>query len=453
MEHEHTRRRHRNSGLRKVCGCSRRAWLKCDHSWYLNFRYKKGKHHRISLDRHAGKHLSKSESAELADNLRAMIRGGTYPPADRAGASTGAPLLTFANLGEKWIALERETRVADWRSDKSRLALLGAIAVDGVPLGQHVATSITPGDLETAFRQLQVRGRALAPQTINKYLQTLIHLQRWGRKKGYLAAHWFDPKDADSRPAHRAKPARRSRRLEPDVYDAQGGLLTAGEERRLIAAANPWLQRLIIAALETGCRRGELLKLQWRMVDVARGHLRLPAAITKSAEGRTVVVSARLRAVLELIRKDPVTGADHGPLAHVFGDAAGQRVGSPKKAWEVCVLKAHGIAPAWVQKRLTAETRRQLATIDLHWHDLRHEAGSRWIEAGWPLHHVQQMLGHADLRQTSTYLNATVAGIEQSMRQLDERRGLLQSVAQEPPIAPRLHGNDDAPLSRNVLVN
>ena len=46
--------------------------------------------------------------------------------------------------------------------------------------------------------------------------------------------------------------------------------------------------------------------------------------------------------------------------------------------------------------------------IDLHWHDLRHEAGSRWIEAGWPIHYVQQMLGQADLMQTSTCSNATV---------------------------------------------
>ncbi len=57
---------------------------------------------------------------------------------------------------------------------------------------------------------------------------------------------------------------------------------------------------------------------------------------------------------------------------------------------------------------------------------------SRWIESGWPIRHVQQTLGHADLKQTSTYLNATLAGIEASMRQMDQRRGLWQSVAIEP---------------------
>lgn len=119
----------------------------------------------------------------------------------------------------------------------------------------------------------------------------------------------------------------------------------------------------------------------------------------------------------------------------------GRAIASPKKAWEVLVLKAHGCTPTW-DRTLTKSgqprthsmrrTRARLAEIDLHWHDLRHEAGSRWIEAGWPIHHVQQMLGHADLKLTS--LNATIQGIEASMRKMDEARGLLQEVANESAI-------------------
>ena len=36
----------------------------------------------------------------------------------------------------------------------------------------------------------------------------------------------------------------------------------------------------------------------------------------------------------------------------------------------------------------------------------RNEAASRFVEGGWPLHHVQEMLGHSNLKQTSTYVNA-----------------------------------------------
>ena len=441
------RQRQRNRGLRKVCGCSRRAWLKCEHSWYLNFRWRKGKHHRISLDKHANKHFGKTEAHELAETLRTAIRNGEYPPAIVPAVPPSTPSdITFTKFGELWLERERQDRVADWKSDRSRLARLGAVPLDEGTLGDRPIGRITADDLETACRALLADG--LTGQTMNKYLQTCQHLQRWGKRKGYLERPWFD---AESRPVSRSKPVRRARRLEADVYGTDGKLLQAGEERRLLAVAGPWLQRLIIAAIETGCRRGELLQLQWRHIDLTRGHIKLTADLTKTAEGRTVVISARLRPVLEMVRIDPLTDKPHEPMHYVFGNAAGEAVGSPKKAWEVCVLKAHGFKPQWVKPslRLSAESRAQLAAIDLHWHDLRHEAGSRWIEAGWPLHHVQQTLGHADLKQTSTYVNATVKGIEDSMRRMDERRGLLQSVAQAPVIAPLPLCNDEGEVTVN----
>jgi hypothetical protein len=83
-----------------------------------------------------------------------------------------------------------------------------------------------------------------------------------------------------------------------------------------------------------------------------------------------------------------------------------------------------------------------------------HEAGRRWLESGaFQVHHVQQMLGYADLRQTSTYLNATVKGIEDSMRRHDEQRGLLHSVAQEADIAPPPDCNDDPAEASNPIIN
>jgi hypothetical protein len=81
-----------------------------------------------------------------------------------------------------------------------------------------------------------------------------------------------------------------------------------------------------------------------------------------------------------MIRVNAVTGKPHEPLAFVFGNGAGKQIASPKKAWEVCVLKAHDIQPEWVRpgNKLSAACRERLAAINLHWHDLRHEAGSRW---------------------------------------------------------------------------
>ena len=51
-----------------------------------------------------------------------------------------------------------------------------------------------------------------------------------------------------------------------------------------------------------------------------------------------------------------------------------------------------------------------------HFHDLRREAGSRWLEAGIPLHVVRDWLGHENIAQTSTYLAGTVKGREDAMR-------------------------------------
>jgi hypothetical protein len=71
---------------------------------------------------------------------------------------------------------------------------------------------------------------------------------------------------------------------------------------------------------------------------------------------------------------------------------------------------------------LSPASRAQLRAIDLHFHDLRHEAGCRWLEAGWPIHHVQEMLGHTNLSQTSTYLHAAEMGLQESMRRFDAAR-------------------------------
>jgi site-specific recombinase XerD len=53
---------------------------------------------------------------------------------------------------------------------------------------------------------------------------------------------------------------------------------------------------------------------------------------------------------------------------------------------------------------------------------------NRWLEAGWPIHHVQEMLGHSHLSQTSTCLHATQMGLHESMRRFDAAppsKGLL----------------------------
>ena len=238
----------------------------------------------------------------------------------------------------------------------------------------------------------------------------------------------------------------------PDTVDDKGKVTAEGEERHLLAAASPWLQRLILAALETGCRCGELLALTWGDVNLTRGEIVIHGATTKTGTSRQVPISPKLRAVLELSRLDPA-GSERPRTHHVFGDAVGGRTKSIKKAWETAVLKATGHEPAWTASHaLTAESRAALRAANLHFHDLRHEAGSRMLEAGWPLHHVQHMLGHADVKQTATYLNAERVGLHDSMKRFGTTPA-WQSVAKAADAEQPPSSHDDQTSQPQPTIN
>ena len=66
--------------------------------------------------------------------------------------------------------------------------------------------------------------------------------------------------------------------------------------------------------------------------------------------------------------------------------------------------------------------RDDLARIDLHWHDLRHEALSRLADDGVPVYELQLLAGHANLATTQRYMNARVTSMAESMRLARERR-------------------------------
>jgi len=177
--------------------------------------------------------------------------------------------------------------------------------------------------------------------------------------------------------------------------------LDGDEEARLIAAASPHLQALIIAALETGCRLGELLSLQWQQVRWADNVLLLPANKTKTATARDVPVTSRLHAILEMRRYAP-DGAEHPPEAYVFGNEVGERVGRVMTAWRAACRRAK--------------------IEDLHFHDLRREFASRLLESGASDHEVRDWLGHANITTTSRYLATTRVRLRRARVAFEARR-------------------------------
>jgi site-specific recombinase XerD len=76
-------------------------------------------------------------------------------------------------------------------------------------------------------------------------------------------------------------------------------------------------------------------------------------------------------------------------------------------------------------------TREALARIDLHWHDLRHEALSRLADDGVPVHELQMLAGHASITTTQRYMNARAHSLAESMQQARGRRATRLARADE----------------------
>jgi integrase len=217
----------------------------------------------------------------------------------------------------------------------------------------------------------------------------------WGIRKGYLQR---TPFKIGTEPAITLeKEIPRAWRFERDE-----------DEQKLLAAADPRLRGVLVALLDTACRVGEVLSLQWKDVNLGRKEILIEAVKAKTRTARIVPISTRLLAVLEMRRLDPA-GKEFGPDAYVFGNEVGERVPTIRKAWD------------------TARVAAGLPGLQLR--DLRHEAGSRFDEAGVPTNYVSKLLGHTNLTTTSRYLNIHRRGLQLAMQKLEEHRAGQKSVA------------------------
>jgi integrase len=363
----------KTENVRKLCGCAK--WKTCAHPWYLDYQ-RKGKRFRQNLDKLIERHAT--DFSEAKDEARraivAMLDG--RDPAGLVPADD-------ATLTELATAYDREKKPRADRWQTARIMRTPVATPEGGlrAFGDWHASSVTLDALK-AFRATR---RHVAG---NRDLQLLRAMFNWAVLQGLVARSPFRVGDV---PAIRLTPApARTRRLQP------------GEAERLLAAAGR-LQDIITAALETGCRRGELLSLQWHQVRFKpRAEIFLPATKTKTKRDRRVPISSVLQRVLVKRRKDPA-GQQLPDEAYVFGDELGRRRESIKTAW--------------------GATCRRAKLTDLHFHDLRREAGSRWMDAGIPLGTIQRWLGHANVSQTSTYLGASLGADEVDMRAYELRVG------------------------------
>lgn len=137
------------------------------------------------------------------------------------------------------------------------------------------------------------------------------------------------------------------------------------------------LMPLVLLALNTGLRRGELLGLRWENINLVSAILTVPAGIAKSRKGRHVPLNIEAMNTLKRWRKQ--TSID----GLVFPGAGGGRMGHINTSWE-------GLAEAANLK-------------DFRFHDLRHDFASKLVMAGVDLNTVRELLGHSDLKMTLRY--------------------------------------------------
>lgn len=159
----------------------------------------------------------------------------------------------------------------------------------------------------------------------------------------------------------------------PKVSKGRDRRLTSTEERRLsryFRERNLMLYIIFHLALETAMRQGEILNLQWEYIDLQHGVAHLPD--TKNGSSRDVPLSRKARNLLQMLP------------AQLKGKVFSYTSSGFKSAWRLAL------------KALTIE--------NLHFHDLRHEAISRFFELGTlNVMEVAAISGHRSMNMLKRY--------------------------------------------------
>lgn len=177
--------------------------------------------------------------------------------------------------------------------------------------------------------------------------------------------------------------------------NARDRWLTLEEERLLLSkAANPsWLRPLLIVALHTGMRRGEILDLMWRDLDFNRRLITIQKS--KNGEKRGIPMSQTVFLCLK----------NWGRVVDISGRVFPFAVRSLRAAFEKTLEKA-GIE-------------------NFHFHDLRHTFATRLVQKGVDLYKVKELLGHKTINMTMRYAHHYPESLRSSVEVLDSCHGLV----------------------------
>jgi integrase len=248
-------------------------------------------------------------------------------------------------------------------------------------------------DFQLAMSQKPRRAGAeakLSPKTVNAATEVITNILGVAKRRGWIASvpevNWLRAG------AHR--------------FD----FLTFEEADQLIAAAEGELKTMILVALRTGLRLGELRGLRWEDVDLQAGRIRVAQSIVyvkrKGLPGRDIVTTPKSHKTREVPLSDEARAALRlhrhlrGPL--VFCDANGKPVGhqhTQRDLWRAC---------------------RRAELRELGWHVLRHTFASHLTMRGVPLKATQELLGHASITVTMRYAHLMPGITRDAVQLLDQ---------------------------------
>lgn len=247
----------------------------------------------------------------------------------------------------------RRNHLAWWcrRIGHLRLDEIGAAVVDDA-LGA-LAAAETPS------------GKPASPATRNRYLASLRHAFSIAQRRW----EWVDRNPLSGMAV--SEPRGRVRFLSEDERKSLLSACRASQDARLYP--------LVLLALSTGARQGELLGLRWRDIDLARQIAVLEN--TKNGERRALPLHGEALEVLTELSRLRRIDTDL-----VFVGRRG-RASYPRQAWETAVSEA----------RLD----------DFRFHDLRHSAASYLAMSGATVAEIAEVLGHKTLAMVKRYSHLT----------------------------------------------
>jgi len=231
------------------------------------------------------------------------------------------------------------------------------------------------------------KGEGAAPATVNRELQSLRHLFNMAVKWGKLQ------KNPMAEVKLFKEPSGKERILSPEE---EGRLLDYVRSRK----KSQHLEAIIITALNTGMRKGEILNLRWPQVDLKNKHIVVEE--TKNGELRKIPMNRRLTDTLKHVKKSA-----HSQGPYVFAD--GKKPYGDVKSGFWTALDKCGIE-------------------NFRFHDLRHTFGSRLGMAGVDIKTIQELMGHKDIKMTMRYSHPTPEHKKHAVEVLDRSHSKIHNI-------------------------